>query len=155
MPETQSKPSLQSRVLKTEPVSWRSFQFIQQEEFKDLPEISRQRLRASILANDFTQPFYVWQDPESGVIFCLDGKHRCRMLEELSGEGYDIPDQLPGTFIFCKDKSEAAKLVLIYSSIYAKITQQGLFDFLQMYELGYDELRDQVDLPDFSVDRFE
>lgn len=152
---TDQKQSLQSRVLKTEPADWREFRFIQQDEFKELSADARQRLKASILANNFTQPFYVWQDPETGVIYCLDGKHRTLILEELLTEGYDIPYLLPATFIHCESKTEAARLVLIYSSLYAKITQDGLFNFIEAYELGYAELRDQIDIPDFSFDRFE
>lgn len=146
---------LSSRVLKTENVNWRDFKFIQQEGFKDLESDAAHRLKASILANNFTQPFYVWEDPDNGTIFCLDGKHRTKMLEELITEGHNIPYLLPATFIHCENKKEAAKLVTIYSSIYARVSQQGLFDFMKEYELDFSELREQMDLPEFSIDRFE
>ena len=155
MTQTLDKQSLKSRVLKTEQANWREFAFIQQDQFKELSTDAKNRLKASILSNSFTQPFYIWQDMSSGVIYCLDGKHRTLILEELANEGYDIPYLLPATFIHCEDKTEAARLVLIYSSIYAKITQQGLFDFIEAFDLNYTELRDQVDLPEFSMDRFE
>lgn len=147
--------TLSSRVLKTENVNWRDFKFIQQEGFKDLEPDAAHRLKASILANNFTQPFYVWEDPENGTIFCLDGKHRTLMLEQLLKEGYYVPYLLPATFIHCENKKEAAKLVTIYSSIYARVSQQGLFDFMKEYELDFSELREQMDLPEFSIDRFE
>lgn len=145
---------LKSRVIKTENVDWRSFQYIQQDNFKDLPDEAMVRLKASILSNNFTQPFYVWED-DSGVTWCLDGRHRTKALEQLVEEKFDIPYLLPATFIDCGNKKEASKLVLIYSSIYAKITQQGLFDFIEAYELNYSELKEQMDLPEFSEDRFE
>lgn len=147
--------ALSSRVLKTENVNWRDFKFIQQDGFKDLESDAAHRLKASILANNFTQPFYVWEDPENGTIFCLDGKHRTLMLEQLIKEGHNVPYLLPATFIHCESKKEAAKLVTIYSSIYARVSQQGLFDFLQEYELDFADLREQMDLPEFSIDRFE
>lgn len=147
--------TLSSRVLKTENVNWRDFKFIQQDGFKDLESDAAHRLKASILANNFTQPFYVWEDPENGTIFCLDGKHRTLMLEQLIKEGYNVPYLLPATFIHCENKKEAAKLVTIYSSIYARVSQQGLFDFMKEYELDFADLREQMDLPEFSIDRFE
>lgn len=144
--------TLGSRVIKTENVDWRSFQFIQQEGFKDLPDDAKAKLRESIIQNSFTQPFYVWEDPD-GILFCLDGRHRVMILEEIEEE-YQVPDLLPATFIQCENKKEAARLVAIYSSLYAKVTQQGLFDFLAMYELSFEEMQTQMDLPDFSEDRF-
>lgn len=147
--------TLRSRIIFTDLVAWRDLQFIQQDDFKELPKEARAKLRESILANEFTQPFYVWLDCDSGINYCLDGKHRTLILEELIADGYNIPLELPATFIDCKDKKEAAALVLTYSSIYAKITQQGLFDFLEMYELNFQEMMTGLDLPGFSSERFE
>jgi DNA modification methylase len=147
------KPSLSSRVLVTKPINWRELQFIQNDDFKNWSPEAKLRLKTSVISNNFTQPFYVWQEPQTENIFCLDGKHRTIILEELSQEGHDIPEKLPATFIFCKDKTEAAKLVLIYSSIYAKITEQGLFDFVTMYELDYERMKMEIDLP--SLDPIE
>jgi hypothetical protein len=155
MKEQILESGLQSRVLETRPVNWRAFEYIQQEDFKQWSPEAKNKLWASITANQFTQPFYVWQDPGSGVIYCLDGRHRTLILEEMEASGHKIPMLLPATFIHCENKQEAAHLVLVYSSIYAKITQQGLFDFIQQYDLGYDSIRSQMDLPDFSTDRFE
>lgn len=143
--------TLSSRVLKTENANWRDFKFIQQEGFKDLESDAAHRLKASILANNFTQPFYVWEDPDNGTIFCLDGKHRTLMLEQLIKEGHNVPYLLPATFIHCDNKKEAAKLVTIYSSIYARVSQQGLFDFMKEFELDFTEIKDQMDLPEFDM----
>lgn len=147
--------TLQSAVIKTEPIDWRSLQFLQEENFKDLSDTSKQKLKTSLLTNQFSQPFYVWQDPKTEVVYCLDGKHRSTVLEEFIIEGINVPEKLPATFINCKNKKEASALVLQYSSIYARVTQQGLFDFMEAFELNFDELTTQIDLPDFSVPRFE
>lgn len=145
----QEKP-LTSRVLKTELVSWKDLQFIQQDDFKDLPSEAKEKLKNSIIVNNFTQPFYVWQDQTDSVMYCLDGKHRTLMLEELIRENYHVPDLLPATFIECKDKKEAAKLVLIYSSVYAKITEEGFTDFMDLYNLDPEEMKLSIDLPGFN-----
>lgn len=152
--DTAISPSnkLSSRVLKTELVNWKNLQFIQDDSFKDISDDALTRLKTSILSNHFTQPFYVWES--DGIIYCLDGFHRCKGLRELENENHDIPELLPATFIHCDNRQEAAKLVLIYSSMYAKTTQQGLFDFIQAFELEYTDIATQIDLPDFSEDRF-
>lgn len=149
--------SLKSRVIKTELINWKSLQFIQQDNFKDIPAEAKAKLKASILKNEFTQPFYVWESGtgKKRILYCLDGKHRYNLLYELINEGHDVPDTLPGTFIFCKTKKEAAELVLIYSSIYAKISQEGLFDFIELYDLNLEDLKITVDIPEFDMLNFE
>lgn len=146
-----SKYKLQSRVIETKLVRWEEFEFIQQDDFKELPEAAKSKLKQSILSNEFTQPFYVWQDTETQVNYCLDGKHRTMILEELSAEGHDIPEELPATFIDCKDKQEAAKLVLVYSSLYAKITETGMSSFLDLYDLDRREMNLFLDLPGLDM----
>lgn len=138
---------LKSRVIGTRHVAWKEFKYIQQETFKALPADAKQKLKASILQNEFSQPFYVWQDPATKDIYCLDGKHRTGIMLELIGEGVKIPEVLPATFIECENKKDAAALVLVYSSIYAKTTEQGVFDFVKMYDLEWQELNDTIDLP--------
>lgn len=146
---------LSSRVLKTEDINWRELKFIQQQNFKDISADDMSAIKASLLANSFAQPFYVWNDESNNSLYCLDGKHRTLALEELIKDGVNVPNSLPATFIHCENKKQAAKLVIIYSSIYAKISQQGLFDFLKEYELQMSEFNGEISLPDFSMPRFE
>ncbi len=146
-----NSPSLKSKVLYTKYLQWRQMKFIQQDDFKSLPQAAKEKLKASLVANQFTQPFYVWQDPSDQTIYCLDGRHRTLVLEELIAEGHDIPDDLPATFINCADKKEAARLVLVYSSIYARITETGLTDFAQLYDLNLEELNISLDLPGIKL----
>jgi DNA modification methylase len=151
MHQTQVRKTLSSRIIKTAPVNWRALLFIQNNDFKDWTLEAKQRLRNSILANRFSQPFYVWQKPDTCDIFCLDGMHRHLILQELAAEGMEIPLELPATFIECQDKKEAALLVAIYSSIYARVTQQGLVDFIQQYDLSFDEMKTVIDLPGMDM----
>lgn len=146
---------LQSRVIKTLPVRWRELQFIQQDEFKELPKEARAKLKRSVMENKFADPFKVWEDPNTGFVYCLDGKHRTLIMEELIKDGVMVPDELPATFIDCNNKREAARLVLLYSSIYAKITEQGLFDFLKKYEFNYNEVKMSIDIPEFDTISFQ
>jgi hypothetical protein len=45
---------------------------------------------------------------------------------------------------------EAAELVLVYSSNYAKITQQGLLDFVQNFDLDFPDLKNMMNIPEFD-----
>ena len=149
------KSVLSSRVIKTEPIKWKDLAFIQHEEFKELPKQARERLKQSILENQFSDPFKVWEDKSSTKLYCLDGKHRTMILEELINDGHQVPDHLPATFMDCKNKREAAKLVLVYSSIYAKITEQGLFDFLKEYEFNFEDVKMSIDIPELDTLSFQ
>ena len=142
---------LTSRVLETKEVNWREFKFIQKDNFKNIDPEAVHKLKASIVSNQFVEPFYVWEEDSTGDIYCLDGKHRTMMLEQLINEGVEVPYMLPATFMRCDSKKEAARLVTIYSSIYAKVDQKGFFEFLQDYDLKFEELKDQIDLPEFDV----
>lgn len=150
---------MKSRVLKTELVNWKELKVLQQSAFKDLPLEEKEKLKCSLEVNGFIDPFKLWED-KKGNIWCLDGKHRIEMIAEMQKEGRllngkKIDDLLEGTFIFCESKKDAAKLVLIYSSFYAKITQDGLNEFLTTNDIDYLEVKEFVNFPEFSEQRFE
>lgn len=147
-------PIISNRILKLELVNWHELAFVQQDDFKELDAQERHALKSSLLKNQFADPFKVWEDPE-GKIYCLDGKHRSMVLNELVAEGVQVPYQLPAVFFDCANKQEAAKLVLVFSSYYARIRQEGLKTFLGEYELDWSQLKQGLNLPEFSFDRFE
>lgn len=151
MKGSRRKVTIHNRVLSTNLVDWKSLQFIQDDHFKNMTTEAEQRLKNSVLANQFIEPLCVWQDAATGVLYCLDGHHRVKILELLKGEGHGVPDKIPANFISCKDKAEAAKLVLVYSSLYAQTTQQGFLDFIEQYGLNRDELAMQIDIPNIDV----
>jgi DNA modification methylase len=144
--------SLSSRVIKTDLIAWKDFKFIQTETLKELTPADFEKLKTSIVANNFVQPFYVWLNKKD--VFCLDGYYRIKALVALAEEGLKVPELLPATFISCKNNKEAAKLVLIYSSMYAKVSQKGLFDFIEEFDLSFNDLIEEIELPDFSNERF-
>lgn len=148
MNATTDLPLIHSRIIKTAPVKWKDLKFIQQEGFKDFSPESREKLRKSILNNNFIQPFYVWEDID-GIIYCLDGFHRILDLLSMEDDGIVVPAELPATFISCKDKQEAAKLVLLYSSVYAQVNEIGFQSFIENYELNMEDLAFEINLPEF------
>lgn len=141
-----------SRIIKTEPISWMDLEFIQQENFKEWVPSGNQKLQDSLLKYQFIDPFKVWE--QNGKLYCLDGRHRFLDLNHLKETGVEIPDMLPATFIDCENIKEAAELVLVYSSQYAKITDQGLFDFVSKFELELPELEGIMlgDIFDYKTD---
>ena len=130
MTTPQISATINHRVNKLENINWRELQFIQHEEFKELPKSSRDKLKQSLIKHDFSDPFKVWHDTSQNITYCLDGKHRTLLLEELIKDGVEVPEMLPAVFIECSDIKAAAKLVLVYSSVYAKITEQGSFEMV-------------------------
>ena len=144
---------INSRVIKTELIKWKELQFIQDEDFKEWINDGDKKLIESLVKYQFADPFKVWEN--EGKQFCLDGKHRWKDLLKLSESGIIIPDLLPATFIDCTDVKEAAELVLVYSSAYAKITQDGLFNFIEKFSLSLPDIKETLSLPDFDMFELE
>jgi len=135
-----------SQIIKQSLVNWKSLKWLQSSKLKDIGDHGITKLKNSLKENNFVQPFNVWEDSK-GIIWILDGHHREKALTQLEAEGYEIPETLPANFIDCKDKKEAAKMVLLYSSIYAKITNEGLGEFLDDFDLDLSNLVNEIDLP--------
>lgn len=143
-----------SRIIKSEKIRWKEAKWLQNENLKDFSDEKAQKLKKSLKEFFFVMPFMVWQDSE-GIIWILDGHHRQDTLQEMEAEGVVIPELLDACFIDCESKQEAAKLVLVYTSQYAKLTQQGLQDFVLNFNLDLLDLKSAIDIPEFSFDRFE
>jgi DNA modification methylase len=144
---------IKSRVLKTVPIKWEELQFVQQENFKEGNNNGDKKLLDSILKYQFVDPFKVWES--EGKLYCLDGRHRFLDLQKAKESGVDVPVMLPATFIDCSSMKEAAELVLVYSSAYAKITQQGLLDFVQNFDLDFPEMQSMLNIPEFDEIAFQ
>jgi|GEM_PF-1963561 len=140
---------INSRIIKTELIKWRELQFIQHEEFKEWLEAGDKKLLQSLVRYQFVDPFKVWEN--EGVLYCLDGKHRFTDLQKVIESGVSVPDLLPATFIDCTDMKEAAELVLVYSSAYARITQQGLFEHIKQFDLSFDDIKETMSLSSLDL----
>ena len=144
------KSEITSKILKQELVPWRELKWLQSSKLKDLGTKGIEKLKNSLKENNFVQPFNVWQDSK-GVVWILDGHHREKALKQLEAEGFQIPDLLPANFVECADRKDAGKMVLVYSSIYAKITNDGLGEFLDDFELDLSDLVNEIDLPGIDL----
>lgn len=145
--------NIEDKVIKTEKISWKNFEFLQKATFKDINKDQFQKLKTSIIKNDFIETFKVWQNGKA--IYCLDGFHRCKALESLEQDGYTVPQQMSATFVQCKNKEDAAKKVLIYSSQYASVTDEGLYEFSHDYNINFDDIKLEIDIPKLDLDKYE
>src|SRR5215468_8568307 len=111
---------------------------------KELSVASFQKLKQSILRHGITFPFFVWQS--DGKSYILDGTQRDRVLKRMAEESYEIPP-LPCALIEARDKKDAAEKILLISSQYGRVTDEGLYEFLSTNELDFGELEPLLELP--------
>lgn len=145
--------TINSRVKQYGSIEWRKLQFIQDDNFKEWMPGGDKKLLQSIVKYQFIDPFKVWQSED--ILYCLDGKHRFLDLIKVSETGIQVPDMLPAVFIDCTDITEAAEMVLVYSSAYAKITQDGLTTFINKFNLEFPDIKETLSLPDFDMFQLE
>jgi 3'-phosphoadenosine 5'-phosphosulfate sulfotransferase (PAPS reductase)/FAD synthetase len=145
--------AITNRVLKTEPVRWRELTWLQNANLKDMSKPAYEKLRKSIVTNGFIAPFHIWQSKNETYI--LDGHHRQKVMAEMEKDGFAVPDMLPANFVDCKSMREAKKLVLVYSAIYAQVTDEGLYEYLNIEGLNFDDIKLEVEFPKIDLDKFE
>jgi DNA modification methylase len=115
-----------------------------QRDLKDLREDEYRQLRDSILRYGFLAPIFVWR----GKI--LDGHQRLRVIEQ---EGWTIEGGIPIVEIQADSEADAAERLLVISSQYGRINEQGLYEFGQHYGLDLAAF-DLAHLPEVDWDRF-
>lgn len=141
---------IKNRITSYENIYWRKCEVLQPEGFKELSDEAYSKLRHSIIENGFIEPFRVWRD--NGATYVIDGVHRIKVLDILVREGYNIPEEFPAEFISCRDRAEAAKFVLVYSSIYAQILEHSLFEFSNTEQLDLRELNLEISIPGIDLE---
>jgi hypothetical protein len=90
--------------------NWRNIEPLQPEGFKGQTANEKETLKNSIVKNGFNNAFDVWQ--HEGRLLSIDGVHRKIALLELAAEGYEIPEQLPCTYVTAANETEAATIIL-------------------------------------------
>ena len=99
--------------------NWRNIEPLQPEGFKGQTANEKETLKNSIVKNGFHAAFDVWQHDTK--LLSIAGVHRKIALLELAAEGYEIPEQLPCTYIDAKDEAEAAIIILSRNSQHSHI----------------------------------
>ena len=99
--------------------NWREIEPLQPEGFKGQTQNEKETLKNSIIKNGFHDAFDVWQ--HDNKLLSIDGVHRKIALLELSEEGYEIPEQLPCTYVTAENETEAATIILSRNSQHSHI----------------------------------
>ena len=116
----------------------------------ELRQENYDKLRRLIIAKGFRFPVFVWNNK------IIDGHQRLFVLKHLvENEGYLFPHDVPVCDIEAKDEKEAKELVLIARSEYGDTTDEGLFEFLEVNKLSFDDLKVNLELPGIEFDDFE
>jgi len=114
---------------------------------KELRKAELAKLKSSIIKHGFSFPVFVWGDQ------ILDGHQRIFATKKLLKEGYKI-GKIPVVEIEAKDRAEAAEKLLFLNSAYAKITDDGLYEFLNDNALKIEDFASDLNLPAFDMDAF-
>lgn len=96
-------------------------------EFNSLKDKDRDvtNLKNAIIKNGFSFPVFLWY----GHNYVIDGTGRRKAVEELTKEGYDIPE-IPYVEVEADTIEDARQKVLEASSSFGEITKKSLTDFM-------------------------
>lgn len=120
-----------------------------QGELKKINKLQLEKLKENILREGFIAPIFIWNNN------ILDGHHRLKALYSLFEEGHEIEGgEIPVVEIKAKNKTQAGKFVLSYNTQYAKMTEEGLKDFIKDFDLNIEDLKMTIDL-DINLTRIE
>ena len=114
---------------------------------KTLGDAEFEKLKRQILKYGFSFPVFVWGD------HILDGHQRVFVVRSMVDEGYTITD-IPVVEIEAKDKKEAGEKLLALNSHYAKMTDEGLNEFLHDMSIDVGAIAGDLELPDIDMDSF-
>jgi DNA modification methylase len=120
---------------------------------KDLSDVNLAKLSASLLEHGFAFPFFVWKDKSTHWI--LDGHQRdaaLRQIEKL--KDVRLPKKFPVCYVQARNKTEAAKLLLLASSQFGKMTNEGLYEYVSTQELNIADLTLKVAFDAIDIDKF-
>jgi len=128
---------------------------------KELSVTNYENLRGLIEAEGFAFPLTIARI--KGKLYgVVDGHQRHRVVKRMLEEGYTLADGqgrplrsagLPVSYVDCKDKAQAGRLILAAVSQFGKVTDEGLYEFMDAYKLDMATL-DVMDLPNFDVEKF-
>lgn len=120
---------------------------------KDLTKDNFIKLKTSLLDHGFAFPFFVWRN--EGKNYILDGHQRDHVLNELKSEpDIKLPEKYPVAYIDAINKTEAAKLLLLASSQYGTITNEGLYEFLAQNELNIEDMKLKIQFDALNINDF-
>jgi len=142
-------------VSKVIPITCKGSKYLHVDKLKDFqgnlkslsPE-ALEKLKRSILKHGFSFPVFIWNDS------ILDGHQRIFALNELIKDGYSIGN-LPVVEIEAEDEKEAAEKLLLINSQYARITDEGIREFIDSYNIDIESIVLDLEIPDIDFSLLE
>lgn len=123
-----------------------------QQDIKTLSKEQYEKLRTNILKNGFSFAVHVWQN--KGKNYIIDGHQRIFAVKQLVDiEGYEMPP-VPVAVVKAASFKEAKRKVLAGASLYGRVNQTALQEFLESNELDFESVVAQFDLPDINFGDF-
>lgn len=116
---------------------------------KDLSTVNYDKLKKLILTMGWIAPFFVCNDNQ-----VLDGHGRLRVLKKLISEGHTI-DDIPVVDVQVDSQRDAARKLLAIDSRFQAITEQGLYEFVHVKQLDFENIKEAYDLPGIDFDHFK
>ncbi|MFA5803687.1 MAG: DNA methyltransferase [Melioribacteraceae bacterium] len=142
---------IKNKILYQKLVNWQQLLWLKPENYKTNSSEDLKKLKKSLIENHFIDPFKIWFDEKSEKLWILDGHRKQRALKELKEEGVHIPALLPACFIDCKTQKQAARLVLVYDSVYGKVNREGLTDYLNLFDINYSDVQEFTNIPEIDA----
>ena len=105
---------------------------------KDFHEREYEKLKKSLSEFGWVYPFFVWFNPKDNLPYIMDGHGRHRFATR---EGIQ-PFELPYVQVEAENLTQAKKLLLVATSQYQRITQEGFDEFA--FDLEDDWLKETV-----------
>jgi hypothetical protein len=120
---------------------------------KFLPEDNYQALKTSIVEFGFSFPVDAWK--HKGKVYILDAHQRVTCLKRMRDEeGYEVPP-LPVAWVKAKDMNVASRKLLAAASQYGQVTPDGLFEFMQKFDIDMAEMKTVFAYPEVDLNKFE
>lgn len=125
-----------------------------QGDLKQLDESEYQKLKARMLKDGFSFPFFIWKHEKT--FYCIDGHQRKRVLIRMRDEdSVKMPEKFPCVWIHASSIVEAKRKLLSATSQYGKMTGSGLYDFSKEAEIEFKDLKNDFRFDAFSFDSYE
>lgn len=127
--------------------------------FKVLTEDNLKRLCKEIMEDGFIEPISVWEDPESGKTFILNGHQRHAALLHLKEHGYKIDGkkqpvaipQIPINIVDASSLMDAKRKILALASQYGSVSTQGLKSILDELGIPPEDLSQTFNFPEVDI----
>jgi hypothetical protein len=122
-----------------------------QGDLKNLEKPEYEQLRSSVLDFGIVSPFHIWED--NGQLDVLDGTQRTRALKTMRDvEGVELPDKFPCVIIDAPNKEIARQILLVLTSQYGRMTEEGLSAYMIDSGLNLDFLKKYTRFPEVKYD---